>query len=378
MMDTIIQSKAGTVFLILSIALFCMAAVWLFFKNFDIPRKLWSLTLLIYFEYLVFQAVFNWYFHIPVPRPLELLALIPAVGISYMYFLSLTASYRITSKLIVWHLAPYALFLKITFVLDFLYGWNPGLRSIRDYVRHLHHPMNYMVFLFTIYIIFYEAVIIYRLVTGYRSYLKQIQNGNAEQFGNKSLLALICVFCTLIIFNMFEITNDLPFFAPVYTIILPPYLFYFISFGMQPHRNQPEGVNPTTAIPVQNGDCNLSGAVDKTGILKKKILKYVEEQKPYLNQDLKIQDLANALSTNRSYISQTLNREFGTTFYAFINTYRVQHSVELMKEKPDLIVDYYANKSGFKSRSVYFAEFKKITGYTPYQFIMIVKSEDTE
>ncbi len=388
--DTVIDSRLGYIFFMISITAFCTTSIWFIRKDFAMPSKLWCLMILVYFEELVLQAVFNWYFCIPVPRPLGMLKLIPTIGISYMCFLSLTDPGKITSRLITRHLVPFVVFLLATFVVDLTYGWRPDIRTIPAYMENLHIPSIILLLLTTIYLLIYQTRVIYHLVVGYRNYCYLIRSGYRLEnpIDCKSMLSLVCVLCFLCVFNIWGIVTSSEFFAITYVCIIPVLLFYFYSFGLQHIRIYSSLAESKNAAPTdevtgsedemtETGNENeTTGCLGKNEILKKRILKYVEERKPYLNKDLKLQDLAFAMNTNRSYISQTLNREFETNFYAFINTYRVQYSVELMKKKPGRVVEYYADKSGFKSRSVFFTEFKRVTGYTPYQYTTQIRPDE--
>ncbi len=94
----------------------------------------------------------------------------------------------------------------------------------------------------------------------------------------------------------------------------------------------------------------------------------MEEQRLYLNKDLTLADLALALNTNRTYISNYLSQVRGQTFYDYINQLRIEHvSIPLLKEHPEYTLDYIAMQSGFASISTFRRAFVKQTGHTPRQ-----------
>ncbi len=69
---------------------------------------------------------------------------------------------------------------------------------------------------------------------------------------------------------------------------------------------------------------------DSTALLKKSLLtrerfeEYMQTEKPFLNPNLKIADLVEALSVNRTYISSFINSEYGVNFSTYINQCRLQ------------------------------------------------------
>lgn len=57
--------------------------------------------------------------------------------------------------------------------------------------------------------------------------------------------------------------------------------------------------------------------------LHRKLMAYVEKEKPYINSDLKMGDLASALDTSSHSLSYLLNQYLNQSYYDFINEYRV-------------------------------------------------------
>lgn len=95
----------------------------------------------------------------------------------------------------------------------------------------------------------------------------------------------------------------------------------------------------------------------------------VEEQKLYLKKNLTLVDLANALNTNRTYVSNYLSQVLGVTFYDYINQLRIERvSIPMMREHPEYKLDFVAHESGFASISTFRRAFIKLTGQTPSQF----------
>ena len=51
---------------------------------------------------------------------------------------------------------------------------------------------------------------------------------------------------------------------------------------------------------------------------------YMDNDKPYLNPELTIMDVANQIKISRHYLTQVININLKKNFYQFINEYRVQ------------------------------------------------------
>ena len=96
--------------------------------------------------------------------------------------------------------------------------------------------------------------------------------------------------------------------------------------------------------------------------------KWMEEEKPYLNPDFKLMDLRAILPTNRTYLSQLINAEYGCNFYQYVTNYRIAEAKRLMREHPELKMQEVAEQSGFASAAVFSRTFSRETGFSPREW----------
>ena len=95
----------------------------------------------------------------------------------------------------------------------------------------------------------------------------------------------------------------------------------------------------------------------------------MESERLYLNKNLTLNDLAKAMGTNRTYVSNYLGTVLGQTFYDYVNQLRIEKmSIPMMQEHPEFKLEYVASESGFSSISTFRRAFVKLTGQTPSQF----------
>lgn len=80
-----------------------------------------------------------------------------------------------------------------------------------------------------------------------------------------------------------------------------------------------------------------------------RVVEYFEEHKPYLNNDLTINDVVKVVYTNKLYISRAISQYTGRNFCQFVNYYRVTHSVKVFRKNPEMKVQELANACGFNS-----------------------------
>lgn len=84
----------------------------------------------------------------------------------------------------------------------------------------------------------------------------------------------------------------------------------------------------------------------------------------YLNPILNINDLAQELGTNRTYVSNYINQQLHTTFYEYVNNWRVEQAMRLLAST-DLSLQEVAAQSGFNSISSFRRYFVSKMGQTP-------------
>ncbi len=93
--------------------------------------------------------------------------------------------------------------------------------------------------------------------------------------------------------------------------------------------------------------------------------RYMTERRPFLVATFSLQDLANAVYTNKAYLSKTINRYSGKNFRQYINYYRVMYAMELFRKNMGLRVIDMASLSGFRSQTVFLRSFKVVMGEQP-------------
>jgi AraC-like DNA-binding protein len=102
------------------------------------------------------------------------------------------------------------------------------------------------------------------------------------------------------------------------------------------------------------------------------LLKFMQEQKPYLNSELTLKELANKISISHFFLSQIINEKLNQNFFDFVNRYRVEEAkrqLKLIKKSPHATILKIAFDSGFNSKSTFNMVFKKIVKMTPSQFM---------
>ena len=109
---------------------------------------------------------------------------------------------------------------------------------------------------------------------------------------------------------------------------------------------------------------------------KKEFLsKFMKDQKPYLNPDLNLIDLAKELNMSRAELSEVINSGFQQNFNDFINQHRVDNIKELISQgkHKQLTLLGVAIESGFNSKATFNRVFKKLTHFSPSEYLKTIK-----
>jgi len=102
-----------------------------------------------------------------------------------------------------------------------------------------------------------------------------------------------------------------------------------------------------------------------------RIVSYIETEKPYLKTDFSLHDISQALNIPRIRVTNCFNKELNTPFPSYRNKLRVAHSLSLLRSGAHLTtsIEGIAERSGFKSKSIFYAAFKEEYDMTPTEWI---------
>jgi AraC-like DNA-binding protein len=102
-----------------------------------------------------------------------------------------------------------------------------------------------------------------------------------------------------------------------------------------------------------------------------RIISYLESEKPYVNVSFSLHDISQALNIPHVRVTTCFNKELNASFPSYRNKLRVAHAIALLREGAHLTtsIEGIAERSGFKSKSIFYAAFKEEYGTTPTEWI---------
>ncbi|HEY7883625.1 MAG TPA: helix-turn-helix domain-containing protein [Cellvibrionaceae bacterium] len=96
----------------------------------------------------------------------------------------------------------------------------------------------------------------------------------------------------------------------------------------------------------------------------------MEEAKLFLQHNLNIEEFSTRIDLPVRDVSAVINKHFGTNFFEYMNSYRVEEAKRLLTDKDhaDLTVLDILLQAGFNSKSAFHRFFKRLTGMSPSEY----------
>lgn len=135
-------------------------------------------------------------------------------------------------------------------------------------------------------------------------------------------------------------------------------LAFVVFFILKRRKPQPQQESEEPSEAVTKGDEQLM----------QRICHLMDEKQLYLQQGLKVSDIASALGINSRYVSDCVKVVRGCSLTQFVNEYRVEHAKRLLLERPEMKISTVAIESGFTNDKAMTRYFKEQTGMTPTEW----------
>lgn len=264
------------------------------------------------------------------------------------------------------HGLPFAIIFLLLSV--FYYNQSP---EIQQWVlEDVQQGKDLLTILITLFGLLYELAYLIAVKVTIRSYREKIKQhfSNIDKINLNWLNFLVNLFIIFFLAstaaNLLRHTQILPLQEGA--VILGLFgLFVFISTVLLKGLHQNEIFLGADRAPV-SFDTNP----DKKGSLLNRLKQHLEENQPYMDPDLTLNDLASQIEASPRQLSTLINTELGNSFFDLINGYRIETAKRIFRESkdPKLTILEVMYEVGFNSKSSFNAAFKRITGETPSAF----------
>ena len=133
--------------------------------------------------------------------------------------------------------------------------------------------------------------------------------------------------------------------------------------GVQPDRGASE--KPGTGTSLSAAVLNVISRSNDESDLAFRFRQLMQQESLYLQPSLTLNDVAERLHTNKTYVSKMVNQTFKMGFPELLNILRVDYAQRYIRSHPDASQEEIAKACGFLSASSFNSTFKRISGFTP-------------
>jgi len=295
----------------------------------------------------------------------------------FLYVRFMTNPGRVFKKIEVIHFVPFLIF----FTVSVIFREIPLMKDLRNFF----HPDRFISLRIVYSISFFLSVSAYSIMSfiEIRRHQKKLMDLLSYTSGMITLnwlkvlsVSFYVAYLVLFILGALNIIGGFIPFDPYFVIFgfIVLLSFVYSYYGIK----QPLIFGPGISFDEeQEEDKRESGKYIRSGLKEEQameyldlLVKYVEENRVYLNRDLSIQELSDLTGIPRHHITQVLNEYYSKNFFTFINEYRVQEVIRRLGDPKysNYTILAIAYDSGFNSKTTFNSIFKSITGMTPSEY----------
>ena len=225
------------------------------------------------------------------------------------------------------------------------------------------------------------------MVVAIRQYGRWLNDNYADLENKKVWLSQTVALISMLLFALYVLATDMILIWLVHVVVLVlialllwrvetlPELDQTLQTHPQPlpmreGSEYPQGCNSADELssPLPYGEGQGEGllvGIEGLQSLERLLAERCGATQLYLQHDLTLQQLAQAVGTNRSYLSQYFSRQ-GITYNTYINNLRINHFIERYQElsaaRQPIIAQQLAQESGFRSYRTFSRAFMQRTG----------------
>lgn len=244
------------------------------------------------------------------------------------------------------------------FINTFLYNNRSDGLEGTAWLQYVAHRTCQTIFAVEVVVV---AMIGYRKIKRYNRTLEQL----CADTDDKSLRPIGIILQLLVVTGVLSFAVNYigrQHFADSLWLAVPALVFSVLLFsitwvGLNYHTTLRDISNSkvTTGTTVEE---NKPASQNDQRAMKNQLEQLMMQERIFLRQDLRLDDVALMLGTNRTYLLATLRNEMGMTFKEYINRQRIAYAEELMRRVPNISKIEVASQSGYGTPSSFYRNMK--------------------
>lgn len=249
--------------------------------------------------------------------------------------------------------------------------------SVALFGAFLVYPSDLLEIIIAAYLVLISLLFTGYMVVAIRQYGRWLYDNYADLENKKVWLCQAVALVCMLLFVLYVLATDMVLIWLIHIIELVlvglllwrvetlPRLSAFplsVREGSEYSQGQEQADELSTPLTFREGQG--VGSLDLAQI-ERLLAEHCVDTQLYLQHDLSVMQLAQAIGTNRLYLSQYFSRQ-GITYNTYINNLRVNHFItryqELIAAGQSIVAQQLANESGYRSYSTFSLAFKQRTG----------------
>ena len=253
---------------------------------------------------------------------------------------------------------PSVIFANLLYVLFFTTGvliyFGYSVRRYNRYIRdnYSNHERINLRWLYSVLLVFLLCIVVWTIYLFNHNYIM------------KSIYYVISLIAWIMLIARSREQISVPLIEDEESQSSDPIEIKPIEQSVLSSETESDTTNGSTAV-APSDDSDSSQLSDQ---MKAQLEELMTTREAYLNSHLTLNDLAVELGTNRTYLSNYLNRELNVSFYDYVNSFRVKRACRMIEENPDVTVPHIVESCGFNSVSTFRRSFSREVGQTYGEF----------
>lgn len=217
----------------------------------------------------------------------------------------------------------------------------------------------------SIYYVFMMIWYTYLFLKIYKQYLYKVDNFYSETEFVRMRWVYISFFASLLV-GVFSVVSVIFIGSIIATVIFSAYVIVFYSYYGVRFINYPfrfHFIAPLLKEQDKSDKAIKSEEDKKYVLLEVSIQQWIGERK-FKKSGITIEEVARQLGTNRTYLSNYINKEKNQTFRNWIHGLRIENSKQMLTENPLMCIEKLAHHVGYNDCDSFHKQFEKQTGMT--------------
>jgi AraC-like DNA-binding protein len=304
-------------------------------------------------------------------NPLHVVMLLTFFPFLFAYVTGMVRPGRPYVRFWLFNFLPVAVLAMLYFSFEALFGKMPLVSNYADLRHNLNMPQLWVLFVAAGISVAMISVHTVQAIGRLRKHRRNLES-NFSYIEGSTLdwmwwVIAITLLKWLIFFLLVTTEARIAVFAGLFLFTVEPVIITVLVLRQKDLYRMP--ANGKNFIP-EHEDEDSELLSNKRKELKRNLLALLKKDEIFKDPELSNEKVREMLGTNRTYLWQVINQDMNTTVYQLINTYRINKSVEMMRDPlhRKMPLHHIAQICGFRSLSAFSVFFKQTYGKTPTEW----------